>query len=1096
MADKMVQKTKRSTNNTHNVLYSFIDMVFDSSYYVFIIGGLLRLFFLVYGYWHDSQSSVKYTDIDYSVFTGAAELAYNRRSVYDRETYRYTPLLAWLLIPNVMGFPYFGKILFSICDLIAGYLMKNILIFYKHSRKKINIYTATWLWNPFVIVISTRGNAESMIGMGVLLCLWVALSKRPFLTGCLLGIVIHLKLYAIIYIPTFLWAMDNKYEGKLLKKTFFHWITYSRVCFILAIILVSGLLNGIIYKMPFLNHTYFYHFIRTDHRHNFSPYHLWLYYTSSPVKSFFNIPVFLISFIPQMLLSMGLIPVAFAKKNLPGTMFSQTFAFVTFNKVCTSQYFMWYLILLPFMLPSFNPFLGLLMIVFWISAQGLWLLFAYHLEFLGINVYVFSESSALRNKEKIGPFTWKSGALFLLTGAGLTWYFKNEKEKMQQRRKENQNRSIGNAKIGGPFELTDHNGKNVTNKDFLGKYMLIYFGFTRCPDICPEELDKMASIINCLLYVNNKKNAITPIFITCDPNRDTPSLIKEYLQEFHPQIIGLTGTYESIKAVCKAYRVYFSTPPDIKPGDDYLVDHSIFFYLMNPDGQFQEVFGRHYTAEQIGEKILQHVYNWEKLHEISSRDASKQAKNICLDEVTGEYVSKTQDKKEVAFVSSKFSQINISEINENLTPNVKYYELRLRAINALRESKDPNPYPHKFHVNTNLPDFIKLYSSLKRGEVNKDVVICVSGRIRNKRELSSKLRFYDLYSDGVKVQVMAQAQDCEKDYLKMHEHIQRGDIVGIIGYPGRTAPKGKGKDEGEGGELSVFCREIILLSPCLHMLPMEHYGLTNQETRYRHRYLDLIINKSTREKFIMRAKVIQYIRKFLDSLDFLEVETPMMNMIPGGARGYIIKYHPNGPEGEEICIDFSRPWRRIEIISFLEEKLSVVFPPGDQLHTEETNKFLKNLCEKHGLECLPPTTNPRLLDRLISEFLEPLCINPTFLIGHPQVMSPLAKYHRSKPGLCERFEVFVASKEIINAYTELNDPVEQRLRFEEQARQKDQGDDEVQIIDENFCTALEYGLPPTGGWGMGIDRLVMFLTDSNNIKEVLLFPAMKPDVSN
>ncbi|CAI7069610.1 BEM_collapsed_G0009440.mRNA.1.CDS.1 [Saccharomyces cerevisiae] len=134
-----------------------------------------------------------------------------------------------------------------------------------------------------------------------------------------------------------------------------------------------------------------------------------------------------------------------------------------------------------------------------------------------------------------------------------------------------------------------------------------------------------------------------------------------------------------------------------------------------------------------------------------------------------------------------------------------------------------------------------------------------------------------------------------------------------------------------------------------------------------------------------------------------------------------------------------------------------------------------------------------MLDKLVGE-LEDTCINPTFIFGHPQMMSPLAKYSRDQPGLCERFEVFVATKEICNAYTELNDPFDQRARFEEQARQKDQGDDEAQLVDETFCNALEYGLPPTGGWGCGIDRLAMFLTDSNTIREVLLFPTLKPDV--
>ena len=134
-----------------------------------------------------------------------------------------------------------------------------------------------------------------------------------------------------------------------------------------------------------------------------------------------------------------------------------------------------------------------------------------------------------------------------------------------------------------------------------------------------------------------------------------------------------------------------------------------------------------------------------------------------------------------------------------------------------------------------------------------------------------------------------------------------------------------------------------------------------------------------------------------------------------------------------------------------------------------------------------------MLDKLVGEFIEEKSINPTFITGHPQMMSPLAKYHRDHPGLCERFEAFVCKKEIVNAYTELNDPFDQRLRFEEQARQKDQGDDEAQMVDENFCTSLEYGLPPTGGWGMGIDRLVMFLTDHYSIKEVLAFPFMKEE---
>lgn len=364
------------------------------------------------------------------------------------------------------------------------------------------------------------------------------------------------------------------------------------------------------------------------------------------------------------------------------------------------------------------------------------------------------------------------------------------------------------------------------------------------------------------------------------------------------------------------------------------------------------------------------------------------------------------------------------------------------------------------------------------------------------------------------------------------------------------------------------------------MLPTEHYGFKDQEARYRKRYLDLIMNDSSRERFRVRSKIIQYIRKFLDNRDFVEVETPILNVIAGGATAkpftthhndlnmemfmriapelflkelvvggmdrvyeigrqfrnegidmthnpefttcefyqayadvydlmdmtelmfsemvkeitgdYVIKYHPEGPSGKEMTLDFSRPWKRVNMIEELEKVYNVKFPAGDQLHTAETGEFLKKVLKDNNLECSPPLTNARMLDKLVGE-LEDASINPTFIFGHPQMMSPLAKKDRNIPGLCERFEVFVATKEICNAYTELNDPFDQRARFEEQARQKAQGDDEAQMVDETFCNALEYGLPPTAGWGCGIDRLAMFLTDSNTIREVLLFPTLKPD---
>lgn len=503
-----------------------------------------------------------------------------------------------------------------------------------------------------------------------------------------------------------------------------------------------------------------------------------------------------------------------------------------------------------------------------------------------------------------------------------------------------------------------------------------------------------------------------------------------------------------------------------------------------------------------------------------------------------------------------------------------YFESRLAMVNEM--GLLGAAYPHKFHRDFSVPEFkAKFAPLLKEPGSRIDQVISTAGRIITKRSSGSKLHFLAIHGDMDTVQIISAVADYEspESFTEVHNRIKRGDIIGVVGYPSLSNTN----------EFSLSATKIVLLSPCFHMLPDDYFGLSSIEQRFRQRYLDFIVNRSNMNTFIQRANIIKYIRKFFDDRKYVEVETPVLNQLAGGAaarpfvthhndlnqkmylriapelflkelvvggidRVYelgkqfrnesidlthnpeftsveayvayhdyndwmsttedllhglamelhgspIVKYAPKDSEGNplpETMLNFSKPFKRLHIIPELEKRLKVSFDNVD-FEKDDTITFLLNLCAKHNVECIPPFTTPRLLDALIAEFLEPECHDPCFICDHPRVMSPLAKWHRRDPRLTERFELFVNRRELANAYTELNNPIVQREEFMKQMKNRDKGDDESMEIDEGYITALEYALPPTGGWGLGIDRLVMLLTSQANIKEVVLFPAMKPE---
>ncbi|MCJ1224772.1 GPI mannosyltransferase 1 [Toensbergia leucococca] len=363
---------------------------------------LLRTILLLYGLYQDAHSPLKYTDIDYLVFTDAARYVSHNLSPYQRETYRYTPLLAWLLLPTAWpgtAWFSFGKVVFALSDIVAGWLIVLVLRSPAGdgmATERALKFAGIWLLNPMVATISTRGSSEGLLGVLVVALVWAVSHRRIKLAGILLGLAVHFKIYPFIYGPSILWhlaPLPSTSPHRTLKARVLAFMTPDRITLTLTSLLTFGLLTLTMYALystPFLTQTYLHHLTRIDHRHNFSPYNILLHLSSSssPSKLHFES----LAFIPQLALSAIIIPLALAKKDLPSTMLAQTFAFVAFNKVCTSQYFLWYTILLPFYLPHSSilrfPRLGLTAATLWIATQALWLHQAYALEFLGHSTFV------------------------------------------------------------------------------------------------------------------------------------------------------------------------------------------------------------------------------------------------------------------------------------------------------------------------------------------------------------------------------------------------------------------------------------------------------------------------------------------------------------------------------------------------------------------------------------------------------------------------------------------------------------------------------------------------------------------------------------
>lgn len=487
------------------------------------------------------------------------------------------------------------------------------------------------------------------------------------------------------------------------------------------------------------------------------------------------------------------------------------------------------------------------------------------------------------------------------------------------------------------------------------------------------------------------------------------------------------------------------------------------------------------------------------------------------------------------------SQENISE----------QQQIRMDKLAALKEAgKDP------FAVNTSDRDSYAK-DIVENFDEYENKTVCVAGRIRSKRG-KGKVMFMDLWDVSGKIQIFSKFDDLGEEVYGGLKKWDIGDIVEITGFVFRT----------QMGEVSIHSTAVKLLVKSLLPLPEKFHGLKDPDLRYRQRYVDMIMNPDVMSTFMKRTRIVSEIRRYLDDLNYYEVETPVLSTIAGGANarpfvthhntldidmymriatelylkrlivggmervyeigrlfrneGMDVKHNPeftsieiyeaytdlrgmmdrteqlvhrsclaaNGTDeieyqGQQISLKL--PFARLTMIDAVKQYSGVDFGEfmGD---TERAKEIAKEL----DLEVKATDTWGNILNTAFEEFVEENLVQPTFITDYPVEVSPLTKRLESNPILVDRFELFVTGRELANAYTELNDPIDQRSRFEHQMMLRAAGDEEANEIDEDFLTALSYGMPPTGGMGMGIDRLVMLLTDSASIRDVILFPTMKP----